>query len=64
MSNRTGHTLSSASPLALMVPLLFAGFLSAPRLAAQTPDCSSFWMGSGAIHFFGSKKTWAQFASF
>ena len=41
MSNRTGHALSSASLLALLVPLLFAGFFSAPRLAAQTTNAAS-----------------------
>ena len=41
MSNRTGHAFSSASPLALLVPLLFAGLFSAPCLAAQTPNAAS-----------------------
>ena len=41
MSKRTGHSLSHASPLALLVPLLLAGFFSAPRLAAQTTTAAS-----------------------
>lgn len=41
MSYRTGHALSSASLLALLVPLLFEGFISAPRLAAQTTNAAS-----------------------
>jgi uncharacterized protein (DUF1800 family) len=41
MSNRMVHAISSASPLALLVPLLFAGFVSAPRLVAQTTNVAS-----------------------
>ena len=41
MSKRTGHSLSPASPLALLVPLLLAGFFFAPRLAAQTTTAAS-----------------------
>ena len=41
MSNRTGHARSAASLFALLVLMLFAGFFSAPRLAAQTSNAAS-----------------------